>query len=114
MTLAEEIEKINRISETDFKEVIPVLFNSVRITPDTSVESIKHHHTTINQFITLLTELLADHIPDSTQKLSIVKLLDKLNLQKELIEMKIQGVSIEDIKVAAERLGKKSQSAFGD
>jgi hypothetical protein len=67
----------------------------------------------LNKLIPLLEQYLDETVLDKQSKLAVVKVLDKMILQKELIELSIQGRSHEDLKIAAERLGKKSQSAFG-
>lgn len=69
----------------------------------------------LNQLIPLLEKYLDEAPLDKAGKLAVVKILDKMILQKELMELKIEvSHSIEDLKIAAHRLGKKSQSAFGD
>ena len=45
-------------------------------------------------------------------KLELINFLDKLNTQKELLELAKGQTNITDIRKAAKRLGKKSQSAF--
>jgi hypothetical protein len=67
----------------------------------------------LHKLIPLLEQYLDETALDNQSKVAVVKVLDKMILQKELIELSIQGRSIEDLKIAAERLGRKSQSAFG-
>jgi len=67
----------------------------------------------LNKLIPLLEQYLDEAALNKQSKLAVVKVLDKMILQKELIELSIQGRSNEDLKIAAERLGRKSQSAFG-
>lgn len=112
MTLAEEIEKINPMSEADIKNLSLVLLHSVRISQNSSTRFLKCQEDIVSDFISLLGKFMNENILDNSQKLLVVKLLDKMNLQKELIELRSQGLSIDDLKIAAERLGKKSQSAF--
>jgi hypothetical protein len=45
-------------------------------------------------------------------KLEFINFLDKLNMQKELLELEKGETKISDIKAAAKRLERKSQSAF--
>ncbi|MEI9918545.1 MAG: hypothetical protein WDO14_07060 [Bacteroidota bacterium] len=113
MIPAEEIDKINRIGETDVKDLAAILLHSLSIKKDNPVESLKHQDSILNKLISFLEKCLDENLLNNQDKLLVVKVLDKLNLQKELIELKLQGQSIENLKIAAERLGKKSQSAFG-
>lgn len=113
MTLAEEIDKINRISETDVKDLATILLHSFRFSKNDATDSLKHQDSILSDFIIFLEKYLDENVLDQQDKLVVVKILDKINIQKELIELKRQGLSIEDFKIAAERLGKKSQSAFG-
>ena len=45
-------------------------------------------------------------------KLELINLMDKLNMQKELLELLKENVSHEKLQLAADRLGKKAQSSF--
>lgn len=114
MTLAEEIDKISRISETDVKDLATILMHSFRFSKTGADESLKRQDSILSDLIIFLEKYLDENVLDKQDKLVVVKILDKINIQKELIELKLQGLYIEDLEIAAERLGKKSQSAFGD
>lgn len=66
-----------------------------------------------DNLIALLDEYLEETEFDTQDKLVIVKALDKIIYQKKLAQLKEQGLGIENLRIAAERLQNKSQSAFG-
>jgi len=49
---------------------------------------------------------------DKELKLQLIKVISKLNMQKELLELAGGKINLDDIEMAGKRLGKKSQSAF--
>ena len=49
---------------------------------------------------------------DKKKKLEFINFIDKLNLQKELLDLQKGITNIDDIKKSAQRFGRKSQSAF--
>jgi hypothetical protein len=66
----------------------------------------------ISSFVKLMDKYLELKVIDKKNRIEIINFIDKLNLQKELLDLQ-KGVSnMKDIKVAAHRLGRKSQSAF--
>lgn len=112
MTLAEEIDKICRIDETDIKDLTTVLISLLRIGKEDD-ESLRHQGSILSDLIIFLEQYLDEKVLDKNDKLAVVKILDKINVRKELIELKLQGLPI-DFRIASERLGKKSQSALGE
>jgi hypothetical protein len=113
MTFIEEIENTRHISHADVDNLATILIRSISGTKNNSPESFEHQNRIISQLILFLEKYLGEEILNLEDKLVVIKILDKIQLQREVIEMKLKGLSIEDLKVAAERLGKKSQSAFG-
>ncbi len=59
-----------------------------------------------------LIEKIMDVSNSHQEKLVLINFLDKLNHQKEILEILSGERKIDDIKLASQRLGKKSQSAF--
>lgn len=114
MTLVEEIEHTCHISHADVDNLATILIRSISGMKNNSPESFEHQNWIISEFISFLKKYLDEEILNTEDKLVVVKILDKIQLKKEVIEMKLKGLSIEELKVAAERLGKKSQSAFGN
>ena len=57
-------------------------------------------------------EKIMDVSNSRQEKLTLINFLDKLNHQKEVLEILSGERKIYDIKKASERLGKKAQSAF--
>lgn len=44
--------------------------------------------------------------------MNLINFIDKINMQKELLQLKRNEIGISEIQIAGKRLGKKSQSAF--
>lgn len=109
-----DTENINIIDENDKKKISTVLIESVLIKKVYKKESvISYKEDMLDSISTLLTKILANDSGMSTEaKLNLIHLLDKINTQKEVLEMIRSKVSAEDLLIASERLGKKSQSAF--
>ncbi|TCC94173.1 hypothetical protein EZ428_05180 [Pedobacter frigiditerrae] len=59
-----------------------------------------------------LIEKIMDVSNSRQEKLMLINFLDKLNHQKEVLEILSGERKFNDIKKASERLGKKAQSAF--
>lgn len=49
---------------------------------------------------------------NAKDKLALMHFIDKLIMQKELLELQAGITNLADIQIAAQRLGKKSQSTF--
>lgn len=109
MTFIEEIENTCHITHADVDHLAKILSRSISGVKNNSFE---HQSRMISELILFLETSLGEEILNMEDKLVVVKILDKIQFQREVIEMKLNGLSIEDLKVAAERLGKKSQSAF--
>jgi hypothetical protein len=109
-----DTENINIIDENDLKKISTVLIESVLIKSVYKKESvISYKEDMLESISALLTKILANDTGMSTEaKLNLINLLDKINTQKEILEIIRSKVSAEDLLIASERLGKKSQSAF--
>ncbi len=51
-------------------------------------------------------------VREKKEKLELINFIDKMNIQKELLELQKEETNISQIETAGKRLGKKSQSAF--
>jgi len=91
-----------------------VLFDSIYINGIYINESeVNYKENMIDRLAEILNKILVQNAELSDDaKLNIINLLDKLNTQKENLEMIKLKSSIADIQQASERLSKKSQSAF--
>ena len=112
--MLENIDHINAIEEADLTKISSVLFESLFIENkymDTLIVDYKEDM--VNDVANLLKKMLLQNAEMSVEsKLNIINLLDKLNTQKEHLELIKSKISISDIQQASERLSKKSQSAF--
>lgn len=67
----------------------------------------------LNLFSTLLQKYLEMRfLKSSADKLQLISFIDKLQLQKELLALENGQNKLPDLRLAAKRLGRKSQSAF--
>ena len=58
------------------------------------------------------TMLKAGHVHTREEKLNLIQLISKLKMQQERLDIASGIIRAEDLKIAGERLGRKSQSAF--
>lgn len=111
MTLLDEV---NIIDEDDLTKIGTALIESVLIKRAYKKGSvISYKGDMLDSLGALLTKILMNDTGISRNaKLNVVDLLDKINTQKEILEMIKSKVSPEDLLIASKRLSKKSQSAF--
>ncbi|MBS1532785.1 MAG: hypothetical protein JSU01_20955 [Bacteroidetes bacterium] len=114
MTTVEKIEDLNQIGQEEFYNVVKMLYNSFLINRKYSSSSyVIKKEKLIDSFSLFLEQYLELQFVSSKQsKLDLINFIDKLNMQKELLEIASGEANMNDIKIAAQRLGKKSQSAF--
>jgi hypothetical protein len=114
MTALKILKENNQIEHHKFKDLMNVIFESLLIkTVDVDSIYILKQKKVNNQFAVFLEQFVESGFIDSKQsKLEFINFIDKLNMQKELLEIESKAVNLKDIKIAANRLGKKSQSAF--
>ena len=107
-------ENLNFIDENDFTKISAALIESVLFKRAYKKDSvITYKEDMLDSLAALLRKMLVggSHISKDT-KLNLIDLLDKVNTQKELLEIIKSKVSPEDLLIASQRLSKKSQSAF--
>lgn len=109
-----EIRNQNEIQENEFEEMTKLMFDSFLIKKSRKDKSILDKQTYL---ISLFTDILKKYIElqmlsDRKRKLDVINFIDKLNLQKELLDLQKGVTKITDIKEAAQRFGGKSQSSF--
>jgi|ERR1700733_6914522 hypothetical protein len=109
-----DTENINIIDEDDLAKMSTALIESVLIKKVYKKESIiSYKEDMLDSIGALLTKILVNDSGMSREaKLNVINLLDKINTQKEVLELIRSRVSAEDLLIASERLSKKSQSAF--
>ncbi|MES2701695.1 MAG: hypothetical protein V4649_03600 [Bacteroidota bacterium] len=115
MTFVERMEEMSRIDEEAFDSFSDILFHSVSLNRQyKNHSSLIKKEELVGELISFLNKYLALKVTASTRdKAQILTLIHKLTMQKELIEIQSGKLNIADIKAAAKRMGKKSQSAFG-
>ncbi|MDR3697877.1 hypothetical protein [Mucilaginibacter sp.] len=114
MIIIEKADNINAIKADDMSNINRVLFDSIYINDIYIKDSeVDYKEDMIDRFAEILNKMLLQNVELSDDaKLNIINLLDKLNTQKENLEMIKLKTSIADVQQASERLSKKSQSAF--
>jgi hypothetical protein len=82
-----------------------------------TLEDLIYHSLGNYQFLHILSSFLEGSINISNfsspkDKLDVINFLDKMNRYREDLEVKTGKLTIEDLKIAANRFGNKAQSAF--
>lgn len=109
-----EIRDQNEIQENEFDEMTKLMFDSFLIKKSRKDKAIIEKQTYL---ISLFTEMLNKYIEfqmlsDRKRKLEVINFIDKLNLQKELLDLQKGASKIADINESAQRFGRKAQSSF--
>jgi hypothetical protein len=114
MTTLQKIENLNKIDQQEFDHITKILLESFLIKRSyTSNSFLSKKEELLDKFSAFLETYLELHFTNSKlTKLELINFIDKINMQKELLEMAKGDLKISDIKLAGSRLGKKSQSAF--
>ncbi|WP_300096641.1 hypothetical protein [Flavobacterium sp.] len=114
MTTLKEIERKNRLVEKDFGDITEILFKSFLINRTyKKISSLEKKEELVLNFTDFLEKYLEFDIVSSKQnKLSIINFIDKLNLQRELLEVEKGNINLTELKVVSKRFGKKAQSSF--
>lgn len=114
MTTLEKYENENTLEEQDFDKVSKLMFQSFLIK-----RNYKSHNflDKKEELISYFTEFLEKYLElqflnSKKDKLSLIDFIDKMNMQKELVELKKNETTLEEIEIAGKSLGRKSQSAF--
>jgi hypothetical protein len=117
-----EIDSLNKIGAEEFDRISRILFDSFKISSTDSpnvelkskqISDLSKKEELIISYSSFLNKLLELKFVESKKsKLELIDFLDKLNLQRELIEIAQGQLTFSDVNKNAKRLGKKSQSAF--
>ena len=113
-TTLTELEGKDEIGEKEFSEMTKLMYGSFLIKRTKNDKSVIEKQTIL---ISLFTQVLNKYLEfqmldDKKKKLEFINFIDKLNLQKEQLHLQKGITNINDIKEAAQRFGRKSQSAF--
>ncbi len=114
MKTLEKYESENMLEKKDFDMVSELIFQSFSmIRNDESQVSLDKMEALISSFTQFLEEYIEHQFLNSeTDKLSLIDFIDKMNMQKELIALRKNETTFEEIEKAGKSLGRKSQSAF--
>ncbi len=104
----------NAIESTESDHIIRVLLASFMVRDEyKNVSILNKKDEIISDFSSLLEKYLKLRLAtSSTEKLRVINFIDKLNQQRELLDLEKERLNINDVKIASERLGKKAQSGF--
>lgn len=110
MPVLQEIKQKDQFSEADLNQVTKIIFYSFSIN---HLEKFDEQEQLLDYFKIFLKKYLNSNLLTTRKsKVQLINFLDKVNLQKELLELRKGEINIDQIKLAAQSLGKKSQSAF--
>jgi len=109
-----EMESFNKIDKNDFNNIAQMLLKSFLIENHyKNNEVIDRKEELLISFSSFLEKYLELQFFNSADdKLQLINFIDKLQLQRELLELEKGQNKPSDLKLAAKRLGRKSQSAF--
>ncbi len=113
-TVLDRLEKENKIEMHEFDNVARLVFHSFQIHRNyRSHNFIEKKEELLNHFGQFLEKFLElQFLSSKKDKLELINFIDKMNMQKELLELQKGETNISQIRKAAQRLGAKSQSAF--
>ncbi|MFZ6012418.1 MAG: hypothetical protein ACOYXT_18890 [Bacteroidota bacterium] len=107
------VTKINQIKEAEINELSSCIFQSFLVTGTQNTQTLVRRSDLLDDFIDFLGKYLAADLAKSNKhKLAVLNSIDKLTLQKELLQLRKKEIAGADIKEAGRRSGRKSQSAF--
>jgi hypothetical protein len=115
MTVIEKIEKQNNIEEQEFGQIMSKLvFQSFLVNSNNKSHNFLDKKEELIIYFTQFLEKYLDlqFISSKKDKLDLINFIDKMNMQRELLELQRNETDISKIQLAGKRLGKKSQSAF--
>jgi hypothetical protein len=114
MITLKEIERKNKLEEKDFEGINEIFFKSFMINRNyKKTSSLEKKEELLSTFTAFLEKYLKfDMVTSKQSKLNLVNFIDKLNLQRELLETEKGNINLSELEIASKRFGKKAQSAF--
>lgn len=102
------------IQNHEIKRIIAKMFSSLNVRESYGDEAqIEAHNTLISSFKASLEAMFQiDQAQSREDKLLLIKIISLLKRRQEELDLSSGKITLKDIKVAGERLGRKSQSAF--
>jgi hypothetical protein len=113
MTSGVKDKQRQAVEMEDTNEIVSFILTSIFEDVDYKrVNTIHKKEQLIDAFSSLLVKYMeTKSVSSNTRKLEILKMLDRLNEQKELLDLQLNKINLKDIKEAGRRFGKKAQSA---
>lgn len=115
MNATQEISRqVNRFNQQEIEAASAILFDSFYLDEKkvNGSKNVEEQIFFLENFIHYLNRLLkSSHVTTAEQRVTLLKTIAKLTLQKEVMEVRSGKVKFENLQIAAERMGKKSQSA---
>lgn len=113
MTTVEKLKELNCIEREEFDKLTDVLFQSMIVPENHSTKiSLDKKEEIISYFNEFLKKMLeVQFLKSKKHKLEFIDMIDKLNMQLELVDLKKNNAEIRKIKKAGRSLAKKSQSS---
>jgi len=113
MTALEKYEVENKIDEKEFDHVMSNVFHSLTFHSSyTRVTLLDKKDEMLDQFAQLLETFIdLKFSTPKIQKLNIINFIDKVNMQRELLEVKRNEITVSQLRTASKRFGKKAQSS---
>lgn len=116
MTAIDTLVKENKLDLRDFDRVTKLVYHSCVIdesNEDDSNQILVKKEELLSHFGQFLEKYLElEFLSSKKEKLELINFIDKINLQKELLELLKNESHFSQIQKAGQKLGKKSQSAF--
>lgn len=114
MTAIQEIRDKNQIERHDIDNLSSIVFDSILLKGSSkSTSQLKKKEKLIDVFSNFIEQLIELRLISSKgNNLELINFIDKLNMQRELLELEKGETTISDTQTAAGHLGKKAQSAF--
>jgi len=112
MTVSHEVEEKSSLEQNDLTSLNAIILDQLGRKPNSTVQARKSEKL-LDYFTNLIAFLLDSQFArKKEQTLYLIDLLDKLNTQRDLLEIKRDNMKISDLRAVSKRLGKKSQSGL--
>lgn len=114
MTTIQKIEELNKIDQNELSSLTKIIYESIILRRKyKSAAVLDKKEELLDNFSSLIEKYLElNFIKDKEKKLELIDFIDKLNMQRELLELAKGEIDEKTLKIASGRLGRKSQSAF--
>jgi hypothetical protein len=113
MLTVAEIESNNKIDENEFSQMTHIMFHSLILHPAVTDKSLLEKKSLLlTEFTDFLNKMIRFKVTDRNKKVELIDFIEKLNLQRDLIDLQKGLINMEDAKRTADNLGRKAQTSF--